>query len=100
MRPALQVDEFAREIDDDILQIRQCADKAEATERRAREETARADDLARQLDEERRDGAMSRLNSPAFAGRRSNVRRRRSARWRCNRPRTKLPPPCCGARLR
>jgi hypothetical protein len=54
---ALQVDESTREIDDDILQIRQCADKAEATERRAEKETARADDLARQLDEERRDGA-------------------------------------------
>jgi hypothetical protein len=54
---ALQVDESTREIDEDILQIRQCADKAEATERRAEKETARADDLARQLDEERRDGA-------------------------------------------
>ena len=47
----------AREIDDDILQIRQCADKAEASERRAEKETARADDLARQLDEERRNSA-------------------------------------------
>ncbi len=54
---ALQVDESAREIDDDILQIRQCADKAEASERRAEKETARADGLARQLDEERRDSA-------------------------------------------
>ena len=54
---ALQVDESTREIDEDILQIRQCADKAEATERRAEKETARADGLARQLDEERRDGA-------------------------------------------
>jgi hypothetical protein len=54
---ALQVDESAREIDEDILQIRQCADKAEASERRAEKETARADDLARQLDEERRNGA-------------------------------------------
>ena len=54
---ALQVDESTREIDEDILQIRQCADKAEATERRAEKETARADDLARQLDEERRNGA-------------------------------------------
>ena len=54
---ALQVDESAREIDEDILQIRQCADKAEASERRAEKETARADGLARQLDEERRDSA-------------------------------------------
>lgn len=54
---ALQVDESVREIDEDILQIRQCADKAEASERRAEKETARADDLARQLDEERRNGA-------------------------------------------
>ena len=54
---ALQVDESTREIDEDILQIRQCADKAEASERRAEKETARADDLARQLDEERRNGA-------------------------------------------
>ena len=54
---ALQVDDSVREIDEDILQIRQCADKAEASERRAEEETARADDLARQLDEERRKSA-------------------------------------------
>ena len=54
---SLQVDESVREIDEDILQIRQCADKAEASERRAEKETARADDLARQLDEERRNGA-------------------------------------------
>lgn len=54
---ALQVDESTREIDEDILQIRQCADKAEASERRAEKETSRADDLARQLDEERRNGA-------------------------------------------
>ena len=54
---ALQVDESAREIDEDILQIRQYSGKAEASERRAEKETARADDLARQLDEERRDGA-------------------------------------------
>ena len=54
---ALQVDESTREIDEDILQIRQYSGKAEASERRAEKETARADDLARQLDEERRDGA-------------------------------------------
>jgi hypothetical protein len=54
---ALQVDESAREIDEDILQIRQYSGKAEASERRAEKETARADDLARQLDEERRNGA-------------------------------------------
>ena len=54
---SLQVDESVREIDEDILQIRQCADKAEASERRAEKETARADDLARQLDEERRNSA-------------------------------------------
>jgi len=54
---ALQVDESAREIDEDILQIRQYSGKAEASERRAEKETARADGLARQLDEERRDGA-------------------------------------------
>jgi len=54
---ALQVDESAREIDEDILQIRQYSGKAEASERRAEKETARADDLARQLDEERRNSA-------------------------------------------
>jgi hypothetical protein len=54
---ALQVDESTREIDDDILQIRQCADKAEASERRAEKETARANDLARQLEDERRNSA-------------------------------------------
>ena len=54
---ALQVDESVREIDEDILQIRQFADKAEASERRAAEETERANDLARQLDEERRKSA-------------------------------------------
>jgi hypothetical protein len=54
---ALQVDESAREIDEEILQIRQYSGKAEASERRAEKETARADDLARQLDEERRNSA-------------------------------------------
>jgi len=54
---SLQVDESAREIDEDILQIRQYSGKAEASERRAEKETARADDLARQLDEERRNSA-------------------------------------------
>jgi hypothetical protein len=54
---ALQVDESAREIDEDILQIRQYSGKVEASERRAEKETARADDLARQLDEERRNSA-------------------------------------------
>jgi hypothetical protein len=54
---ALQVDESVREIDEDILQIRQYADKAESNERRAAEETARANDLARQLDDERRKSA-------------------------------------------
>ena len=54
---ALQVDEATREIDDDILQTRQYAKKAEASERRAAEETARANELARQLDEERRKSA-------------------------------------------
>ncbi len=54
---ALQVDESVREIDEDILQIRQYADKSESNERRAAEETARANDLARQLDEERRKSA-------------------------------------------
>ena len=70
-----------------------------SNERRAAEETARANDLARQLDDERRRAPGSRTNSRAFVWRRSNVRRRRSAPWRCNR-RTKVPPPCCGARLR
>ena len=54
---ALQVDDSVREIDEDILQIRQYADKAEASERRAAEETARANDLARQLEDERRKSA-------------------------------------------
>ncbi len=54
---ALQVDESVREIDEDILQIRQYADKAESSERHAAEETARANDLARQLDDERRKSA-------------------------------------------
>jgi hypothetical protein len=54
---SLQVDESVREIDEDILQIRQCADKAEASERRAEKETARANDLARQLEDERRNSA-------------------------------------------
>ena len=54
---ALQVDEFVREIDEDIVQARQYAKKAEASERQAAEATARADELARQLDEERRDSA-------------------------------------------
>ena len=51
------------------VQIGQCSDKAEANSRRAAEETARANDLARQLDEERRKSAGTRMNSPAFAGR-------------------------------
>ena len=54
---ALQVDESVWEIDEDILQIRQYADKSEINERLAAEETARANDLARQLDEERRKSA-------------------------------------------
>ena len=54
---ALQVDESVREIDEDILQIRQYADKAEANERRAEEATARANELARQLEDERRNSA-------------------------------------------
>ncbi len=54
---ALQVDESTREIDYDILQAQQYAEKAEAGEHRAAEETARANELARQLDEERRKSA-------------------------------------------
>ena len=54
---ALQVDEATREIDDDILQARQHAKKAEASERHAAAETARANNLARQLEDERRNSA-------------------------------------------
>ncbi len=54
---ALQVDESTREIDEDILQARRYAKNAEASERHAAEETARANELARQLDEERRKSA-------------------------------------------
>ena len=73
---ALQVDESTREIDEDILQIRQCADKAEASERRAEKETARADDLARQLDEERRNSATV---TNEFARFRREAEQRRAA---------------------
>jgi hypothetical protein len=51
---ALQVDESVREIDEDIFQLRHYAKQAEASERHAADETARANDLARKLDEERR----------------------------------------------
>jgi hypothetical protein len=54
---ALQVDEATREIDEDILQARQYAKKSEASQHRAAEESARATELARQLDEERRKSA-------------------------------------------
>jgi hypothetical protein len=54
---ALQVDESVREIDEDIVQMRHYAEKAETSERHAADETARANDLARQLDEERRNSA-------------------------------------------
>ena len=54
---SLQVDESVREIDEDILEMRQAAEKAEVSERRAAEATARANDLARQLEDERRDNA-------------------------------------------
>lgn|GEM_PF-1406386 len=54
---ALQVDESVREIDEDLFQMRQYASKAEASERRAAEETARANELTRQLDDARRESA-------------------------------------------
>jgi len=54
---ALQVDESTREIDDDILEVQECAKKAEASEHRATQEAARARELAGQLDEERRKSA-------------------------------------------
>jgi hypothetical protein len=54
---ALQVDESVREIDEDILQMRQYAKKAEASERHAAEATAHANELARQFEEERRKSA-------------------------------------------
>jgi len=54
---ALQVDESTREIDDDILQAQEYAKKAEVSEHRATEAIARANELARQLDEERRKSA-------------------------------------------
>jgi hypothetical protein len=54
---ALQVDESVREIDEDIFQLRHYAKQAEASERHAADETARANDLARKLDEERRRSA-------------------------------------------
>jgi hypothetical protein len=54
---ALQVDESVREIDEDLFQMRQYARKAEASEQRAAEETERANELARQLGEERRKSA-------------------------------------------
>jgi hypothetical protein len=54
---ALQVDESIREIDEDILQARRYAKNAEASEHRVAEETARANELARQLDDERRNSA-------------------------------------------
>jgi len=73
---ALQVDESAREIDEDILQIRQYSGKAEASERRAEKETARADDLARQLDEERRNSATV---TNEFARFRREAEQRRAA---------------------
>jgi hypothetical protein len=54
---ALQVDESVREIDEDILQMRQYAKKAEASERHAAEATARANELGRQLEQERGNSA-------------------------------------------
>jgi hypothetical protein len=54
---ALQVDESTREIDDDILEVQECAKKGEASEHRATQEAARAKELAGQLDEERRKSA-------------------------------------------
>ncbi len=54
---AFQVDESVREIDEDIFELRHYAKQAEASERHAAEETARADELARQLDDERRKSA-------------------------------------------
>ena len=54
---ALQVDDSVREIDEDILEMRRQAEKAETSERHAAEATARANELARQLENERRDNA-------------------------------------------
>jgi hypothetical protein len=51
---ALQVDESTREIDDALLDAQHNAKKAECSEHRAEQETARANELSRQLDEERR----------------------------------------------
>ena len=96
---ALQVDESAREIDEDILQIRQCADKAEASERRAEEETARADGLARQLDEERRDSATV-TNEFARFRREAEQRQAAAERALALQPSDESSSPCCGARLR
>ena len=90
---------MVREIDEDILEIRQFADKAEASERRAAEETERANDLARQLDEERRKSAGIADEFARFRLAAERRTRRRSAPWRCNR-RTPLRSSCCGARSR
>ena len=54
---AFQVDESVREIDEDIFELRHYAKQAEASERHAAAETARADELARQLNDERRKSA-------------------------------------------
>jgi hypothetical protein len=51
---AFQVDESTREIDDAMLDAQHNAQKAEDGEHRAERESARANELSRQLDEERR----------------------------------------------
>ena len=73
---ALQVDESVREIDEDLFQMRQYAKKAEASERQAAEETARANELAGQLDEERRKSAAI---AAEFAGFRQAAEQRLAA---------------------
>lgn len=54
---ALQVDESTREIDDAQLDAQHNAEKAADSEHRAEQDAARASELSRQLDEERRKNA-------------------------------------------
>jgi len=81
---ALQVDESTREIDDDILRAQEYAKKAEVSEHRATEETARVNELARQLDDERRKSANVAEEFARFryAAEHASVENPRAMLWR------------------
>lgn len=81
---ALQVDESTREVDNDILQAQESAKKAEVSEHRAMEATARANELARQLDDERRKSANVAEEFARFryAAEHASVENPRAMLWR------------------